>query len=105
MVSSVFETSKLKLEIEERYEGKYVVAGDEAYRLSSTIMTPYRKTPEMEEKKKNFNDAHKRARVVVENALGVLKMRFPCLLYESRCRIEHTQALIGILALVYERLS
>ena len=91
----MYETSHLKVQIEEKFEGKFLVAADEAYRLSSTILTPYRKKADMGQMEKCFNDAHKKARVVVENTLGILKKRFPCLLYELRCSIEHAQALIG----------
>ena len=72
-----------------------MIAADEAYRLSSTVLTPYRKQPDMEERKKRFNDCHKKARVVVENSLGILKQRFPCLLYEIRWTIEHAQTIFG----------
>ncbi len=48
-------------------------------------------------KQAQFNRAHKKTRVLIEHLFGILKKRFPALLYALRCRkIENVQAIIGI---------
>jgi hypothetical protein len=73
-----------------------VLIGDEGYACSQIVLTPIRSDRIVDDHQKNYNKAHKRARVVVEHSFGILKKRFPALLYCLRCRnLENVQAIIG----------
>lgn len=89
--------------------------GDSGYPLQPFLMTPFigaaENTPES-----RYNAAHIRARNVVERAIGVLKMRFRCLLKErvarydptfvsmlvTACSVLHNMCVIGGVPLIYE---
>jgi DDE superfamily endonuclease len=50
----------------------------------------------VDEHQRNYNRAHKRARVTVEHCFGMLKKRFPALLYQLRSlKLSNVQAIIG----------
>jgi hypothetical protein len=52
--------------------------------------------PRKKEKSQAYNAALKKARISVEHCFGMIKKRFPALLYKLRCRkIENVQAIIG----------
>jgi hypothetical protein len=52
--------------------------------------------PAFKEKCKAFNRALKKARIVIEHTFGMLKKRFPALLYEMRSRkLKNTCAIIA----------
>jgi hypothetical protein len=52
--------------------------------------------PRKKEKCQAYNAALKKARISVEHCFGMIKKRFPALLYKLRCRkIENVQAIIG----------
>ena len=50
--------------------------GDKAYRLSTTLLTPYKRHKKLKAEEKRFNKVHSQTRVVVETAFGALKMRW-----------------------------
>lgn len=61
-----------------------VILGDSAYSLKPWLITPVNRNPnDMAEKR--FNRAHKKCRRMVENSLGILKEKFPCLNYMRLC--------------------
>lgn len=62
--------------------------GDSGYPLQPYLMTPFL-NPLVNSPESAYNYAHMRARNVVERALGVLKMRFRCLLKERVARYNH----------------
>ena len=70
-----------------------ILLGDSAYGLTPFLMTPVpNPTTEAE---RRYNLAHARTRVAVENAFGLLKMRFPVLLTGLRLkRVERSVAVI-----------
>ena len=76
--------------------------GDEGFSCSSTLLTIVRSQevekitdPDYLLQIKGYNKALKKARVRIEHTFGMLKKRFPALLYKSRCaKIENIQALI-----------
>jgi hypothetical protein len=53
--------------------------GDEGYGIAPFLMTPY--SNPVSEMERRFNAHHARNRVIVENAFGQLKRRFPILRY------------------------
>ena len=57
-----------------------LLLGDSAYPLSSWLMQPFKDTGFLNEKQINFNNKLSRARIVVRNAIGLLKGRWQCLL-------------------------
>jgi len=50
--------------------------GDSAYPVNSWIVTPFKDYGNLTESQNNFNDLHKRGRIIVENAFGLFKGRF-----------------------------
>ena len=77
--------------------------GDEGFANSSTLLTVVRSAALekiTDQRKllrvKAYNLALKKARVRVEQAFGMLKRRFPALLYQLRCKkITNVQAIIA----------
>lgn len=57
-----------------------IILGDSAYPLREWLIPPTYDDP-MNPAQTAFNRAHKRTRRIIENALGVLKEKFPCLNY------------------------
>ena len=57
------------------YAGKFVILAGEAYQLNDLVITSIRTDRANSQKKKCFNRIHKSTRVVIENALGLLKKR------------------------------
>ncbi|XP_059084423.1 uncharacterized protein LOC131881552 isoform X3 [Tigriopus californicus] len=83
-------------------EKPLALLGDEGYGAEDVMLPPVRvqqmtsATPAMRHKMLEYNKIHKRTRIKVEHAFGVLKKRFPMLLYVMRSRkISNTQALIS----------
>lgn len=56
---------------------KNFLIGDSGYPLEPWMMTPFEN--EDTERRKKYNETHRRARNVVERCFGVLKSRFKCL--------------------------
>ena len=77
--------------------------GDEGFANSSTLLTVVRSAalekltdPRKIMQAKAYNCALKKARVRVEQAFGMLKRRFPAILYQLRCKkIENIQRIIA----------
>ncbi|KAJ8914912.1 hypothetical protein NQ315_016066 [Exocentrus adspersus] len=57
--------------------------GDSGYPLQPFLLTPIQNAPEGSPESR-FNHAHIRARNCVERCIGLLKMRFTCLLRERQ---------------------
>lgn len=57
-----------------------IILGDSAYPLKPWLIPPLYRDP-TNEAEVNFNRRHKSTRRIIENALGVLKEKFPCLNY------------------------
>ena len=56
-----------------------MLVGDSAYPLSSWLMKPFKQTRTLNESQLRYNHALSQARVVVEQAFGILKGRWRCL--------------------------
>ena len=91
----IFEESDLKEQARSRYAGRYVILGDEAYRLSDLLITSIRRDRADTAAKKLFNRLHKSTRVIIEHTFGVLKGTFRALLNEMRSTLPNVQMLIG----------
>ena len=96
--SRIFYESHLRAKLEREFDENQprVLLGDEGYSCTPILLTPIRHDRVVDEHQKAYNRAHKRTRVRVEHAFGLLKKRFPALLYQLQCRIlENAQAIIG----------
>ena len=70
-----------------------LLVGDSAYPLSVWLMKPFKQTPTLTESQLHFNRALSQARVVIEQAFGILKGRWRCLykpLEEKTSRVPTT---------------
>lgn len=56
-----------------------LLVGDSAYPLSVWLMKPFKQTRTLSERQLRFNRALSQARVVIEQAYGILKGRWRCL--------------------------
>lgn len=65
------------------------LVGDSGYPQSEILMTPFRDPP-VGSPEARYNNAHIRARNTVERCIGLLKIRFRCLLKERTARYEPT---------------
>lgn len=82
-------------------------AGDSAYPLQRWLMTPVRSPQTQQEE--NYNDAHSRTRVAIEQCFGILKMRFRCLQRyrtlhfapDRCCRIVNACAVLHNMCIAY----
>ncbi len=93
----IFNESDLKAKLEQNFNPDHpkVVLGDEGYACSRVLLTPIRRDRVADQHQRNYNRSHKTTRVLVEHAFGMLKKRFPALLYQMRCRkLHNAQALI-----------
>jgi hypothetical protein len=96
--SRIFNESHLRAKLESEVEenSPRVILADEGYGCSRILLTPLRSDRITDQHQKDYNSAHKRARVTVEHCFGILKKRFPALLYQLRSRkLENAQAIIG----------
>lgn len=61
-------------------EVKLLVVADPAYKLTTWCMEPFPQTKAMTDSQRDFNKPLSSARVVIEQAFGLLKGRWRCLL-------------------------
>ena len=60
------------------------------------MLTPIREDRITYEGEQRYNRAHKKTRIYIEHAFGVLKKRFPCLLYALWSKqLENVRAIIA----------
>lgn len=74
--ASVFRRSRLFEFIENLKENVYHLIGDGGFPLLEWLLRPYNETPKFGLQKRYFNYRLSRARMVVENAFGILKGTF-----------------------------
>jgi hypothetical protein len=103
--SKIWNESRMRHLLETRFvplEPKYLI-GDEGFGCSNVMFTVVRQAqlekisdPAFKEKCVSFNRALKKARIAIEHTFGMLKKRFPALLYEMRSRkLSNTCAIIA----------
>ena len=94
----IFQESDLRIKLERDFDADRprVLIGDEGYPCSKVLLTPIRDDRVRTPNQTSYNKALSSARIIVEHTFGVLKRRFPALLYQCRCRLlANIQALIG----------
>ena len=102
--SRIWEESQMKqtLTLRNPQNLQYLI-GDEGFSCTDTLLTVVRSAAldKLTDQRKiaqvkAYNSALKKARVRVEQCFGMMKKRFPALLYQLRCRkIENVQAIIS----------
>lgn len=108
--AKIFGDSSLRQTLLEDFNATQPLAifGDEAYAAEDLMLPPVRKSqmrnasPEMKEKMIDFNKVHKKTRILVEHTFGILKKRFPVLLYAVRSKyLENVQALVASVIIIH----
>lgn len=90
--SRVFTNSSLFLDPSKYFQSEDWIAGDSAYKLSTTVITPFRRnSSEAENVKNRFNKLHSKYRVRIEHCFGMLKERFGSL-KELRLRLMNAES-------------
>ena len=62
-------------------QGRFHILGDGAYPLSKWLLIPYANTGHLTQTQKLYNTRLSQTRMLIENAFGILKMRFRQLFY------------------------
>ena len=96
--SRIFNESYLRANLEANFDqnNPKVLLGDEGFPCSHILLTPIRQDRIQNENQRRYNIAHKRTRIIVEHTFGMLKKRFPALLYSLRPRkMSNIQAIIA----------
>ncbi|XP_058818499.1 uncharacterized protein LOC131682978 [Topomyia yanbarensis] len=73
----------------------FFFVGDDAFPLSSRIMKPYGTGSAFSNEQKIFNYRLSRARRTIENAFGLLTMRWGCLRSEFLCYPDKVKVIVG----------
>ena len=75
-----------------------MILGDSGYPNLTKLITPYKKggniTPYERRRRSNYNKRVSKGRIIVENTIGALKMRFPILKNKMRIRRKNFAHLI-----------
>ena len=74
-------------------DSPHSLCGDAAYASSDVMLTPIRTPSIASDDDIQYNNRHKQVRVIIEHVFGMLKKRFPCLLYTMRASISNVQAI------------
>ena len=87
----MYANSDLSQKSENYFSDAQWLAGDSAYRLTDTVLTPYRKNSTFRtyKQRQTFNKYFSSYRVRIENCFGILKEKFSSL-KELRIRIHDT---------------
>ncbi|XP_064646190.1 putative nuclease HARBI1 [Lineus longissimus] len=83
--SRIFQTSELHALVSRNVHG--VLLGDSGYGIAPYMMTPF--TDPNTPAERYFNREHAKNRVVIEQAFGQLKRRFPILRYGVRLKLDN----------------
>lgn len=70
---------------------QYHLLGDSAYPLDIFLMRPYRNTGQLTPKQINFNTIHSSSRMVIENAIALLKGKFRRLKYLEITKLRNAK--------------
>ena len=96
--SRIFKESHLRATLEQNFDpnNPKVLLGDEGFACSHILLTPIRRDRLRNAHDNQYNFVHKRTRIVIEHTFGMLKKRFPALLYCLRSRkMSNIQAIIA----------
>ena len=85
--SRVFENSKLCQNFQNGQYAGGMLIGDQGYALSRHMLIPFSSATKTRDQNR-FNGRHSKTRVVIENAFGMLKRRFPVLHMENRMKAQ-----------------
>lgn len=77
----VYTWSRIDRELQLRCGERFHIVGDGAYQLERWLLTPFRDLGHLTEQQRQYNTALSQTRILIENAFGILKMRFRQLYY------------------------
>ncbi|KAK5647826.1 hypothetical protein RI129_003078 [Pyrocoelia pectoralis] len=97
--ATIFNNSRLKFRFQEGEFGNGILLGDSGYMNTHYLMTPFLNTTTRGQE--NYNRAHVRTRVKVENVIGIWKRRFPILAYGCRLKLESILPIIVATAVLH----
>ncbi|XP_018564947.1 putative nuclease HARBI1 [Anoplophora glabripennis] len=89
----VYEMSFIKNKIN-NLEEKHHILGDAAYPISPNLLTPYRNYGQLNPVNQEFNKRFSQTRVKIENAFGLLKVRFRQLMELDFRKVEKASEFI-----------
>ena len=92
--STIFNSSLIKLHLEEGRYGTSIILGDSAYPASHSLLTPLAQVNSIAGQ--HYQAAHTATRNVVERTIGVWKRRFPAM--SQQLRLKKETSLIAIVA-------
>ncbi|XP_059097976.1 putative nuclease HARBI1 isoform X2 [Tigriopus californicus] len=104
--SRIFRESPLPGILEQSFDPRRprFVLGDQAYPLSKYLLTPIRDDRINSESERRYNRAHQATRLNVDHCFGMLKNRFPFLLYIIRSKMDNVVALVTT-AIIFHNLA
>lgn len=96
---TIFNNSKIKMELERGDFRNFIIVGDSGYRNTSYLATPLLNcTTDIEAL---YNESQIRTRNAVERSYGVLKRRFPVLSMGMRVKLKTVEAIIVACAVLH----
>ena len=104
MFSCTFQESEYYAMLKEEFDpaDPSYTLGDEAYACEDICLTPIADRRISTPQERRYNAAHKRSRVLIEHCYGVLKKRWPVLLYKLRKKkLEYSQAIVYSAAVLH----
>ena len=97
--SRIWKLSQAGIFVENNFLVREHILGDCGYILSKYLLTPYRQPISVAQE--NYNYAHKKTRVLVEQAFGRWKRRFHCLHVETRMAPDRVCVIIVACAVLH----
>lgn len=70
----IYNNCNLSKKTEDYFSGRQWIAGDSAYKLTKTVLTPYRSNSA--QNRNNFNRIFSKYRIRIEHSFGIMKERF-----------------------------
>lgn len=95
----IFDNSSIKEKLATGVIPRGILLGDNGYPNRTYLLTPILVATTPGEHR--YNRSHVRTRSIIERVNGVLKKRFPFLMYTSRLRLDHTLTAIVAAVVLY----
>jgi hypothetical protein len=102
--SKIWNESALRGVLERQFslaEPQFLI-GDEGYPCTDVLLTVVREAQmnkitdgALKEKSRQYNRTLKKVRIIIEHVFGMVKKRFPALLYELRCKLDTATTVIA----------
>ena len=111
--SKIFGESTIRGKLVQEFDARQPLAliGDEGYGCEDVLLPPVRRQQlrgsqgDVKAKMEEYNRVHKKTRIKVEHSFGILKKRWPALLYQMRCKkLKNVQALVATAIILHNLL-